>query len=205
MAKKVTRVIKNAKKKSDDETVQKEISENETSGNSSDVSNVETVNTETINNENQTDLQAELKAVLGDGYGSESETPAVESEPELPKKSSRKKALAPVTPEPKKIIIPGRLVVKMSDKIFSRAITSIDALFSKDAAIDPGMLQSDDDQLEDLIPMAEKMVESWKLEEHPTLFFLGSMLMIHISNYTMVKALLKKKIKDEKRATTERP
>lgn len=215
--KKVTRVVK-SKKKNEVPEIDVHIEQGETKGDSKPTKYVvESTNPEIHVNESKSeDLQKELNEMLGVDYASEAapgDMPKQKPEDfkapeELPTRKSRKKVEAPapvITPPAPKIIIPGRLVVKLSDKVFSRVITGVDAMFSKDAAIDPEYLKVEDDDMDDLIKMAEHMVQSWKIEDHPTLFFLGSMLMIHVSNYTMVKALLKKQKKENGLNTITKP
>lgn len=200
MAKKVTRVIKTTKKKGDSDLLADVIADI----NESDLTPEPEPPAKT---ESETDIQKEIHDVLGGDYSTEapaSDTVVIDAPlPKKPRKSKTAEVVAPV-PAPRKIVIPPKLVVRMADKIFSRLICGADALISKDEAIDPALLQAEDDQLDDLIPMAQEMIDSWKLGEHPTLFFLGSFAMIQFTNYTMIKALLKKKKKDESTAGKSR-
>lgn len=126
-------------------------------------------------------LQSELDAILGEGYT----IPEPGNEPETetePKKRKRKN-------EPQ-ILIPGKLVVSVTDKLVSRLIVTLDSLVTKSEPLNPKLLEIGAENIDELVPLADEMVKSWKLSTNPTLVFFGSFLLIQITNYSMIKALM---------------
>lgn len=90
------------------------------------------------------------------------------------------------------LIIPGELLVMITDRLTSAGIILIDGMINKDA-IDATLLAMDDEQIKKLTPLANKAIEAMKIVNNPIGAFFVSMIAFQLANYIALRLMMKHK------------
>lgn len=97
------------------------------------------------------------------------------------------------------LIIPGSLVVSITDKIMVGGFTAIDGVINKKNRIARDVIKSylslSPEQQKELAPLAEAFVKALNLEKDPIKLYLYSMIAIYSANYLALRAFMSETVK----------
>lgn len=111
---------------------------------------------------------------------------SAKNEDDEPKKRGRKSKAE----RQEELIIPGELLVMITDRLTSAGICAVDGMINKQP-IDAALLAMDDEQIKKLTPLANKAIEAMKIIDNPIAAFFVSMIAFQIANYIALRIIMK--------------